>query len=126
MDAALDAYVRDQALLLWRDFEVYRARPATSALAALQEAGFFEDRAPYGVIWSRLWEATVLPAAQLPDGELYARFEAIVRDAIHEEREARKTAGDAPFEDLEDYNMFIRRTLNALLAEDPADKEKRT
>jgi hypothetical protein len=126
MDAALDAYVRDQALLLWRDFEVYKARPDTSVLDALKEAGFFEDRHPYEGIWSKRWEAIVLPAAQLLEGDLYGRLELMVREAIHEEREARKLAGDTLFEDLEDYNMFIRRTLNSLLAEDPADKEERT
>jgi hypothetical protein len=45
---------------------------------------------------------------------------------VLEEKEARMKAGDVPFEDLEEYNEFIRRTLNKLLIEDPADRKDRT
>jgi len=123
MDVALDAFIRSQALLLWRDFEVYRTKPGCTVAAALAETGFFEDKEGYAAIWQGHWERTVLPAAALSAGELYGQVEAAVRAAVTEERERRKATGDQPFEDLDEYNAFIRRTLNALLAEDPADKE---
>ena len=123
MDAALDGYIRDQALRLWRDFEVYRSRPGIDTARALMETGFFEDRLAYAPMWSAHWEHTVLPAAEIAEGELYRLMEAAVRASVLEEKEARVHAGDAPLEDLEEYNEFIRRTLNKLLIEDPADRK---
>jgi hypothetical protein len=122
MDAALDAYIRNVALLLWRDFQVYRSKPGNTLAEALAETGFFGDKEPYAEIWQDHWERTVLSAAGQPDGALYAQFEAAVRAAILAEREQRSAAGDRPFEDQEDYNAFLRRTLNSLLADDPANK----
>jgi len=126
MDAALDAFIRDQALRLWRDFEVYRARPDTDRAAALAETGFFADRLAYADLWTKHWAVTAQPAAGLPEGELYGRMEEAVRAAVLEEREVRQRGGDRPLEDLEDFNEFMRRTLNKLLADDPAGGEGRT
>ena len=123
MDAALDAYIRNQALLLWRDFEVYRVKPGNTAAQALAETGFFGDKEPYAEIWQGHWERTVLPASGLTDGELYGQFEGAVRASVMDERAQRIAAGDRPFEDQESYNEFLRRALNSLLADDPADKE---
>lgn len=123
MDAALDAYIRGQALLLWRDVVVYRERQGRGMREALREAGFFGDRGGYAPIWSRCWEAQVLPAAELSDGEVFGRIEAAVRTAVLEEKAARTTAGAEALEDTEDYNAFLRHTLNQLLTESGADEE---
>ena len=120
MDAALDGFIRDQALHLWRDFEIYRARPGTGAAEALAAAGFFEDKQPYAALWSAQWSRITVPAEGLSDGELYGRMEGAVRAAVIEERETRQKAGDRLLEDLDEYNEFIRRALGGLLAEDTA------
>jgi hypothetical protein len=124
MDAALDAYIRNVALLLWRDFEVYRAKPGSTTASALAEAGFFGDKEAYAPIWQAHWERTVITEAAGPEDKLYGQVEAAVRAAVGEERQKRKDAGDAPFEDQEEYNAFLRRTLNSLLADDPVDTDK--
>lgn len=123
MDAALDAYIRGQALLLWRDVVVYRERQGHGMRDALGEAGFFGDRGAYASIWTRHWETQVLPAAELSDGEVFGCIEAAVRAAVLEEKAARTTAGAESLEDTEDYNTFLRHTLNQLLTESSADGE---
>jgi hypothetical protein len=123
MDVALDGYIRDQALRLWRDVQVYRSRSDAAPASALAQAGFFADKLAYAALWSAHWERGVLPAAGLPDGELYSHIEAAVRAAVLEEREARMRNGDKPLEDLEEYNEFIRHTLNLLLTDDPAGRK---
>jgi hypothetical protein len=124
MDAALDAFIRSHALQLWRDFEVYRAKPGSTTASALTETGFFGDKEGYAALWQGHWERTVLTAAALPEQHLYSQFEAAVRAAVTEERQQRHERGDTAFEDLDEYNSFIRRALNSLLAEDPADRER--
>lgn len=117
MDAALDAYIRDRALTLWRDYVVYRERQEKPPKAALAETGFFEDRGAYAGVWNTHWESLVLPASGKSDGEIFGQIEAAVRASVMEERTARKAAGGETFEDTEDYNEFLRTTLNQLLEE---------
>lgn len=123
MDAALDAYIRGQALMLWRDIVVYRERQGRGVAEALREAGFFGDRGDYAPLWIRHWEAEVLPAAELSDGEIFGRIESAVRAAVLEEKAARVAAGAESLEDTEDYNTFLRHTLNQLLTESGTDRE---
>ena len=126
MDAALDGFIRDQALHLWRDFEIYRARPGMSAAQALAAAGFFGDKQSYAALWDAHWGGIAVPAQGLSDGELYGRIEGAVRAAVLEERETRSQAGDRLLEDLDEYNEFIRRALGTLLADDLSAKERST
>jgi hypothetical protein len=123
MDAALDAYIRDQALLLWRDFVVYRDREGKAPQVALREAGFFGDRGEYEALWSGHWQGIAMPAADKSDGEIFGQIEAAVRAAVLEEKAARKDKGGEAFEDTEDYNAFVRQTLNQLLKESSAESE---
>ena len=116
MDAALDGFIRDQALLLWRDIETYRARGSAESADALKEAGYFGDKGQYEEIWTRHWVGHVLSAADLPEGNLFGCVEAAVRASVTEEREARRTQGDALLEDTDEYNAFIRQTMGKLLA----------
>lgn len=123
MDAALDAYIRGQALMLWRDVTVYRERQGRDMAEALREAGYFGDRGDYAALWTRHWEAQVLPAAALADGEIFGRIEAAVRAAVLEEKATRAASGAELLEDTEDYNTFLRQTLNQLLTESSAEGE---
>jgi hypothetical protein len=119
MDVALDAFIRDQALHLWRDYGVYRRKPDANQTAALRDTGFFEDKAPYAVLWTEPWQRIVL-GEEHAEAALFGKFEEAVRAAVVAEREARKQAGDEPLEDLPEYNEFLRYTLNRLLVDDPA------
>lgn len=122
MDAALDGFIRDQALLLWRDLETYRARDGVGMAEAAKEAAYFGDKGRYEEIWSGHWTREVLPAAHLPEGELFGLVEGAVRASVTEEREARRAQGDAPLEDTDEYNTFIRETMGKLLAAGFAEK----
>jgi hypothetical protein len=123
MDAALDAYIRSLALQFWRDFIVYRDRQEKSAAEALREAGYFEDRGEYGALWSAHWARIALPAAERPDGEIFGQIEAAVRAAVLAEKAARLERGAPTLEDTDEYNGFLRQTLNQLLTEASAETE---
>ncbi len=123
MDAALDAFIRESALHLWRDFIVYRDRQGQAPAEALRQAGFFGDKGEFAELWSEQWERTAVAAADLDDGEIFGHIEAAVRMAVLEEKAARLARGGPTFEDTEEYNAFLRTTLNQLLTEASAEGE---
>jgi hypothetical protein len=123
MDAALDAFIRDSALRLWRDFIVYRDRQGKAPAEALRETGFFQDKGDFTELWTDQWERTAVPAADLDDGEIFGHIEAAVRIAVLEEKAARQQRGGESLEDTEEYNTFVRQTLNQLLTEASAENE---
>jgi len=123
IDAALDGFVRNQALLLWRDVHVIRENSKCDLASAVKEAGFFDDRAGYAPIWLRHWSSTVAPAALGHEDALYGAIETATRAAVMEERQARREAGDIAIEDTEDYNDFVRRTMGQLIADAGGESE---
>jgi hypothetical protein len=121
IDAALDGFIRHQALLLWRDVHVMRERAGGDLAAAVAEAGFFGDKGAYEAVWKRHWTAAAAPAAGGPEDALFGAIEAATRAAVLEERQARLDAGDVAMEDTEDYNDFVRRTMGQLIADAGAE-----
>ena len=123
MDAALDAFIRDQALLLWRDLIVYRDREGQPPDEALRQCGYFGDKGDYQRLWSDHWESAVLAMPSREDGEIFESIEAAVRAAVLEEKAQRSARGEPALEDTEDYNTFVRQTLNKLLTEAAAETD---
>ena len=119
MDAALDAYIRHQALRLWRGLEEALGDGVQHA-QALRELGEFSNRGAYEAIWRSHWSASDLaspPLAGEPDGWLVEHIEAAVRASVLEERALRQERGDRLLEDLPDYNAFVQTALSMLLEE---------
>lgn len=125
MDAALDAYIRHEALSLWRVFsEARELAPDAAPQALLSRLGQFDRRGEYAALWNGPWQARVLPAAAGDDGTVFGALEAAVASAVHDERAARLERGDRPLEDLPDYNAFIDRALDRLLEEASGEIEE--
>lgn len=122
MDAALDAFIRSQALSLWRDFTVYRDGKGASTQEALQETGFFGDKGPYADLWLEHWQRATLPTALVDDGAIFGQIEAAVRAAVLDERAKRLATGDVSLEDTDEYNDFIRHALGQLVADAGAER----
>lgn len=124
MDAALDAYIRYQALRMWRRVElVRREQPEISPQEAARVAGNFDERFPYEPLWAGPWEREVLAAAATPAGVTFAQVESAMRAAVEGERRARIEKGDELLEDLPDYNDFIDGALGRLMQETRGEKE---
>jgi hypothetical protein len=124
MDAALDAYIRYEALRMWRRIElVKRSSPEIAPGEAARLAGNFDERFPYAPLWAGPWEREVLAAAAIPAGVAFANVESAMRAAVQDERKARLDQGDEPLEDLPDYNDFIDGALGRLMEETRGEKE---
>ncbi len=125
MDAALDAFIRYEALALWREFSAARvAEPGAPPAALLTRVEPSGLRGRYAALWASAWQTHVLPAAGGNDGVLYGALESAVSEGVHAERTARLEGADQPLEDLPDYNQFIDRALGQLLAEASGENEE--
>ena len=60
MDAALDAFIRDQSLRKWNEVEGLRSGAEINSLEAVKSSSNFFEKGPYGKIWQRWWENDVI------------------------------------------------------------------
>ena len=92
MDAALDGYIRDQALCKWREVDGLMAGAEIDAWQALRDSGDFLERGPFRDLWRRNWQEKIDGVQELSGGTLFAMIEEAVRGAVLEEREERLRA----------------------------------
>ena len=123
MDAALDAFIRDQALQKWQEVDGLRSGAKLNALQAVEASNEFLAKGAYRDLWRDWWQQEVIDAEQGIDEALFGKIENAVRGAVLEEREARKQEQDALLEDSFVYKEFIARQMEHLLFEAAGDIE---
>ena len=124
MDAALDGYIRDQALYKWREVDGLMAGAEIDSGQALRESGDFLERGPFRDIWRRNWQEQIRGAQEPSGGTLFAMIEEAVRGAVLEEREERVRREAPLLEDSPSYKEFIARAMEQLLEEASGDIEE--
>ena len=124
MDAALDAFIRDQALRKWREVDGLVAGANIDREQAVRGSADFLEKGPYWEIWRRWWQERVIDRIGGSGNHLMALIEEAVRGAVLEEREERKNLQDALLEDSALYKEFISRAMEKLLFESSGEIEE--
>ena len=124
MDAALDAFIRDQSLQKWNEVEGLREGAEINVMQAVKSSSEFLVKGPYRKIWVSWWKQDVIDHLPGSNEHLFARIENAVRGAVLEEREVRKKRADALLEDSFEYKEFIARQMEHLLFEAGGDIEE--
>ena len=124
MDAALDAFIRDQSLQKWNEVEGLREGAEINVMQAVKSSSEFLVKGPYRKIWVSWWKQDVIDHLPSSNEHLFGRIENAVRGAVLEERELRKNEADALLEDSLEYKAFIARQMEHLLFEAGGDIEE--
>ncbi len=124
MDAALDAFIRDQSLQKWNEVEGLREGAEINVMQAVKSSSEFLVKGPYRKIWVSWWKQDVIDHLPGSNEHLFAQIENAVRGAVLEEREVRKNKADTLLEDSFEYKEFIARQMEHLLFEAGGDIEE--
>ena len=124
MDAALDAFIRDQSLKKWREIEGLREGAEIESLEAVKSSAEFIEKGSYSKIWGRWWKQDVIDHLPGSNEHLFGQIENAVRGAVLEERQLRKNEADALLEDSFEYKEIIARHMEHLLFEAGGDIEE--
>jgi hypothetical protein len=117
MDAALDAFIRDQSLQKWNEVQGLKAGAEVDQKEAVKSSSEFFKKGQYRDIWQRWWQNEVIETGHDNHEHLFAKIENAVRGAVLEERELRKQQPDSLLEDSNEYKEFIARQMDHLLYE---------
>ena len=117
MDAALDAFIRDQSLQKWNEVQGLKAGAEVDQKEAVKSSSEFFEKGQYHFIWQRWWQNEVIETGHDNHEHLFAKIENAVRGAVLEERELRKQQPDSLLEDSNEYKEFIARQMDHLLFE---------
>ena len=124
MDAALDAFIRDQSLQKWNEVEGLREGAEINVMQAVKSSSEFLVKGPYRKIWLSWWKQDVIDHLPGSNEHLFAQIENAVRGAVLEEREIRKQQQKNLLEDSFEYKEFIARQMEHLLFEAGGDIEE--
>ena len=124
MDAALDAFIRDQSLQKSNEVEGLREGAEINVMQAVKSSSEFLVKGPYRKIWVSWWKQDVIDHLPGSNEHLFAQIENAVRGAVLEEREVRKNKADTLLEDSFEYKEFIARQMEHLLFEAGGDIEE--
>tara|TARA_E500000331_G_scaffold249136_1_gene239549 strand:+ start:307 stop:750 length:444 start_codon:yes stop_codon:yes gene_type:complete len=124
MDAALDAFVRDQSLQKWNEVQGLKAGAEIDQKEAVKSSSEFFEKGQYREIWKRWWQHEVIETIDDNHEHLYSKIENAVRSSVLEERELRSQHPDSLLEDSFEYKEFIARQMNHLLHEAGGDIEE--
>ena len=124
MDAALDAFVRDQSLQKWNEVQGLKAGAEIDQKEAVKSSSEFFEKGQYRQIWQRWWQNEVIGKIDDNYEHLYSKIENAVRSSVLEERELRSQHPDSLLEDSFEYKEFIARQMNHLLHEAGGDIEE--
>ena len=124
MDAALDAFIRDQSLQKWNEVEGLREGAEINVMQSVKSSSEFLVKGPYRKIWVSWWKQDVIDHLPGSNEHLYAQIETAVRGAVLEEREIRKQQQKNLLEDSFEYKEFIARQMEHLLFEAGGDIEE--
>ena len=124
MDAALDAFVRDQSLQKWNEVQGLKAGAEIDQKEAVKSSSEFFEKGQYREIWMRWWQHEGIETIDDNNEHLYSKIENAVRSSVLEERELRSQHPDSLLEDSFEYKEFIARQMNHLLHEAGGDIEE--
>ena len=124
MDAALDAFIRDQSLQKWHEVDGLRAGAGIDAVQAVKSSSEFLAKGTYREIWQNWWQREVIDNGQASNKALFSQIENAVLGAVLEEREVRKQRPDDLLEDSFEYKEFIARQMDHLLSGAGGDIEE--
>ena len=124
MDAALDAFIRDQSLQKWNEVEGLREGAEINVMQAVKSSSEFLVKGPYRKIWVSWWKQDVIDHLPGSNEHLFGQIENAMRGAVLEEREVRKNKADTLLEDSFEYKEFIARQMEHLLFEAGGDIEE--
>ena len=124
MDAALDAFIRDQSLQKWNEVQGLKAGAEIDQKEAVKSSSEFFEKGQYREIWQRWWQNEVIGKIDDNNEHLYSKIENAVRSSVLEERELRSQHPDSLLEDSFEYKEFIARQMNHLLHEAGGDIEE--
>jgi len=124
MDAALNAFIRDQSLQKWNEVEGLREGAEINVMQAVKSSSEFLVKGPYRKIWVSWWKQDVIDHLPGSNEHLFAQIENAVRGAVLEEREIRKQQQKNLLEDSFEYKEFIARQMEHLLFEAGGDIEE--
>ena len=99
MDAALDAFVRDQSLQKWNEVQGLKAGAEIDQKEAVKSSSEFFEKGQYREIWMRWWQHEVIETIDDNNEHLYSKIENAVRSSVLEERELRSQHPDSLLED---------------------------
>ena len=117
MDAALDAFVRDQSLQKWNEVQGLIAGAEIEQKEAVKSSSEFFEKGQYREIWQRWWQDEVIGTLDDHHEHLYSKIENAIRSAVLEERDLRRQHPNSLLEDSYEYKEFIARQMNHLLHE---------
>ena len=117
MDAALDAFIRDQSLQKWNEVQGLMEGAEIEQKEAVKSSSEFFEKGQYREIWQRWWQDEVIGTADNHQEHLYSKIENAIRCAVLEERDLRGQHPDSLLEDSYEYKEFIARQMNHLLHE---------
>ena len=117
MDAALDAFIRDQSLQKWNEVQGLIAGAEIEQKEAVISSYEFFEKGPYREIWQRWWQDEVIGTLDDHNDHLYSKIENAIRNAVLEERDLRRQHPESLLEDSYEYKEFIARQMNHLLHE---------
>ena len=117
MDAALEAFVRDQSLQKWNEVDGLMAGAEIDTLEAVNSSSEFLEKGPYREIWQRWWQQKVIDQKHDDNETLFEQIENAVQGAVLEEREIRKKQPKSLLEDSFEYKNLISRQMDNLLFE---------
>jgi len=123
MDAALDAFIRDQSLKKWNEIEGLIGGADLDYLEAIKSSSEFFEKGSYGHIWRRIWKQDLIENYSDPKEHLFDKIENAVRSAVLEERKLRKSRSEIHLEDSFEYKEFVARQMEHLLHEAGGDIE---
>ena len=124
MDAALDGFIRDQALGKWREVDGLVGGANIDWEQAVGSSADFPEKGPYHQLWRRWWQERVMDQMGGTEKHLMALIEEAVRGAVLEERQERKDRHDSLLEDSASYKKFISRAMEQLLFESSGEIEE--
>ena len=117
MDAALDAFIRDQSLQKWNEVQGLIAGAGIEQKDAVKSSSEFFEKGQYREIWQRWWQDEVIGTADNHNDLLNSKIENAIRSAVLEERDLRRQYPESLLEDSYEYKEFIARQMNHLLHE---------
>jgi len=131
MDAAMEAYIRSEALTKMRELEDCQQTNQMDMAQALASIGNFVERAPYQELWNTQWRI-MLEGGESPGGKppvfdpatVFTEIENTVKEAMMAEQEQRIEQGAPTIEDTKPYKAFIDKAMDQLLEEASGEIEE--
>ena len=86
MDAALDAFIRDQSLQKWNEVQGLKAGAEVDQKEAVKSSSEFFEKGQFRNLWQRWWQNEVIEAEHDNHEHLFAKIERIYQNIFYTKR----------------------------------------